>query len=623
MTHVLQNVVVPREGDHDILRLYVEHETPNTRAEDLAPKDDSLARAAAGESLSFGTYFNAFPASYWQHWTEIDEVRLTVHTRGTGSLLVYRSSEAGEHQLLQTHTVSGDLSTSVAIPLAGFDDGGWIWFDLTASTAELVLASAQWTTEAAPARQGKASLGITTFNKPSYCLDTLRTLASVPDLREYVDQVFLVDQGTDRVSEQPLFTAIAAPLSDVLRIITQPNLGGSGGFSRAMHEALQRPESDFVQLLDDDVRLEPESIRRSVVFARYTTSPVLVGGHMLDLLHPTQLHAWSEIIEETPFVWRSPDGLDMPHDLAISPLRSSPQLHRRYDADFNGWWMCLIPLAAIREVGLAFPAFIKWDDAEFCLRAGEAGYPTVTMPGVALWHVSWVGKDDFLDWQAYFHARNRLVTALLHSSAPRSGTLLRHSRRVDLKHLMAMQYYPTAARAQALRDVLSGPEHLSRGLAHALPQVRALMGEYAETTIRRDEPTAPRARGGLVHVDRSVDDMPSGWRLRWLTISTLVRLWFHRAGAADPQTPEVEFASRDAGWWRLTRYDSALIRTADQSGTKVYVRDRTRYRRMLRESASLHRALRREWPSLQERYRRVLPHIVSPQSWQKIFEEKA
>ncbi len=69
----------------------------------------------------------------------------------------------------------------------------------------------------------------------------------------------------------------------------------------------------------------------------------------------------------------------------------------RLDADYNGWWMCLIPTSILREIGLSLPAFIKWDDAEFCVRARDAGYPTVSVPGVALWHVSWLGKDDSID----------------------------------------------------------------------------------------------------------------------------------------------------------------------------------------------------------------------------------
>lgn len=43
------------------------------------------------------------------------------------------------------------------------------------------------------------------------------------------------------------------------------------------------------------------------------------------------------------------------------------------------------------------------------LRARAAGSPTVSMRGVAVWHMAWSDKDDAIDWQAYFHLRNRLV----------------------------------------------------------------------------------------------------------------------------------------------------------------------------------------------------------------------
>ena len=36
------------------------------------------------------------------------------------------------------------------------------------------------------------------------------------------------------------------------------------------------------------------------------------------------------------------------------------------------------------------------------------------MPGTAIWHMAWSDKDDAIDWQAYFHLRNRLVVAALH-----------------------------------------------------------------------------------------------------------------------------------------------------------------------------------------------------------------
>lgn len=631
MAYVLQNVVFPGGGDPDVLPLYVDldswpvtdgapaRDAGHLRSEDILGR--RAARIPAGGTVSLGTYFNGFPAAYWQHWTSVRNVGLTVRSTGPATIRVHRSNSGGVSQQVATRQVDGAATTTFELELAHYDDGGWIWFDVIAGDAPAVLEGGEWTTAQAPVRRGRASLGITTFDKPDYCVETLRTLAASPEVMSLIDRIFVVDQGTSLVTAYEGYEAVAERLGDALEVIRQDNLGGSGGFARAMQEALRRPESEFVQLLDDDVRLEPESLRRSIVFAQYSTQPLLVGGHMFDLLQRCTLHGWAEVVDEVPFAWgdRHPD--EMPHDFAVDSLRRSPLLHERMDADYNGWWMCLIPLRAIRTVGLALPAFIKWDDAEFCLRAGEAGFPTVSMPGVALWHVSWVNKDDMIDWQAYFHARNRIVAALLHSNAPRGGRLLVHSRRVDLKHLMMMQYYPVALRAKALQDVLSGPTHLQRDLATSMPAARALASDFPETVVHRDD-SAIRSRTGR-RLYAQAPSSPTGMRLRWLTLSTLVSNWVRRPASENVTRPQAEFRKNDALWWRLGAVDSALVDTADSSGKNLYIRDRQKHRRMLRESVRLHTELRRRWPELQKHYRDALPELVSSPSWQQIFEEKA
>uniref|UniRef100_UPI00261BCB05 glycosyltransferase n=1 Tax=Microbacterium sp. TaxID=51671 RepID=UPI00261BCB05 len=520
--------------------------------------------------------------------------------------------------------VTGESTTHFDLQLTHYSDGGWLWFDIVADEKQAVLRGAEWTTEQEPARNGKASLGITTYNKPDYCVETLQALAAAPDALKLVDRIFLIDQGTQLVAEQEGYAEVAETLGENLAVIRQPNLGGSGGFARAMHEASQRPESDFVQLLDDDVRIEPESLRRSIVFGQYATNPVLVGGHMFDLLDRPKLHGWAEVVDESPFMWRNLYQEKMPHDFGTSNLRQSKLLHMRMDADYNGWWMCLIPLEVIRKVGLSLPAFIKWDDAEFCLRAGKAGFPTVSMPGVALWHVSWVNKDDSIDWQAYFHARNRLVAGLLHSGAPRGGRLIRHSRRVDLKHLMMMQYYPVALRMRALQDVLSGPQHMRKNLATAMPAARALAGDFPETVVHRDPSTVLHSRFGrrvYKQLSKNEFDSPTGLRLRMFTLTTLAAHWLHKPRPANVSRPEVEFGKGDAQWWRLPAYDSALVSAADGSGKNIYTRDRAKFRRLLRDTLRLHGELQRRWPELQKQYQSALPDLVSPQSWEHTFEE--
>src|SRR5690606_30280803 len=117
--------------------------------------DRRRVRIVAGRRVSFGTYFNAFPASYWQHWTSVREVTLTVRTNGPATILVYRSNGGGIRQRIDTREVTGEATTSFDIPLTQYSDGGWIWFDVVADERSVVLEGAEWTTEHEPARDGK------------------------------------------------------------------------------------------------------------------------------------------------------------------------------------------------------------------------------------------------------------------------------------------------------------------------------------------------------------------------------------------------------------------------------------------------------------------------------------
>jgi galactofuranosylgalactofuranosylrhamnosyl-N-acetylglucosaminyl-diphospho-decaprenol beta-1,5/1,6-galactofuranosyltransferase len=111
----LQRVVFPTSRDIDVLPLYVDPDRPQldvntltltlkqrSRIPPAEPNAESEPdphavlgrrryRLHESDRVSFGTYFNAFAASYWRRWTVVTEVTLNVRVTGAGSsVVVYR-----------------------------------------------------------------------------------------------------------------------------------------------------------------------------------------------------------------------------------------------------------------------------------------------------------------------------------------------------------------------------------------------------------------------------------------------------------------------------------------------------------------------------------------------------
>lgn len=653
--HEIQRVVLPATGQEDVVPLYVDagsshgvrlveddtlYRKPRKPDEKLnlvssqpieAHYEDFLSRESMavrpGQHVSFGTYFNAFPASYWRRWTAVRRVRLVVETEGRGTVVVYRSNARGHLQRVASHAVDGRERAEFELDLSPFGDGGWYWFDLNASRDGIKLVRAHWEARAGEAHAsgvapaGSVMVEITTLNKPGYCIENAKQFAAHPEVLERISEILIVDQGTDHVRDHPEFAEVEAALGGRLRVIEQSNLGGSGGFARGMFEAVEGGY-DYVLLLDDDVVVEPESIVRLVTFADHCKQPTLVGGHMFDLHARTILHAYAEVVDPyriTPEIPRI--DMRLRHDFVDSNLRQTPWLHRRADADYNGWWMCLIPTAVIREIGLSLPLFIKWDDIEYGLRAKKAGFPTVSLPGAGLWHVSWEDKQDDIGWQAYFYARNRLVAALLHSPFAHGGRVLRESFQMDVKHLFSMQYYAEALRSVALEDVRRGPEVLHDDLPAKLPDAVALRSKFSEAQFKDDVDDFPAPHSA--EAPRGIDAAGSPTKkelIPWAAKAFARQLT--RAVAPDAaEHPQAHLAHKDNKWWRLANYDSVVITNAEGTASSWYRRRPELLKPRIAKSASVHATLWREWDALAARYREAAARVTSLEAWRSTFAE--
>ena len=640
----VHRVVFPTDGDTDTLPLYVDfnaaqrvvddqHRTERSGAGTTAVVaqhstqrsdfilDRRSLRLPAYRRVSFGTYFNAFPASYWRAHTDVAQVRLVVEVDAEASVVIYRSSARGSSNRVQSVHVDAGSPVSVDLPITAFGDGGWYWFDLVALDSDVTLERAEW---AVPQPEGfeagTISVAVTTFNRPDYCVRHVSTFGESQDLLDVLDRLIIVDQGTQNVRDQDGFDEAAGRLGEKFTLIEQANLGGSGGFARGMLETVNDGRSKYVMLLDDDVLLETEGLLRATHFADFTRNPTIVGGHMFNLHERSVLHSFGEEIDEYRYFWGPAANTTGGHDFSSSNLRTTPWMHRRIDVDYNGWWMCLIPTSIIREIGLALPVFIKWDDAEYSVRAKTHGFRTVSLPGAAIWHIPWTEKDDGIDWQAYYHQRNRWLAGMLYSPYKHGGSMPRESFMVDVRHLLSMQYSAVELRLNALEDLLDGPSHLHATIGTKLPEIRKRRAAFDDARVNKNIAEFPDVKRVKPPKKGLKPQPPRTLRSALIKAGTGALRQVRPARPEASVRPEANVPAMDARWWRLSQLDSALVSSADGAGASWYKRDSAKFQSMLKRSVLLHQRLLARWDDLSEEYQRALPHYTSQQAWSETFE---
>src|SRR5271167_661312 len=616
---LLSRIILPRPGEPlDVRKLYLEESTTNSRRAHATSRT-SLQIGKESE-VSFAAYFNAFPASYWRRWTICKSVVLRVEVTGSGRVDLYRTKATAARIFIEGRQFAGNgeepVVVEVEVGLGPFEDGGWIWFDITTDTAVGLVSGGWYATEPAPGRANIA-VGIPTFNRPADCANALAELTVDPLVDEVIGAVIVPDQGVRKVRDHPEFPAAAARLGSRLSIHDQPNLGGSGGYSRVMYEALKNTDCQQILFMDDDIRIEPDSVLRALALNRFARTPMLIGGQMLNLQEPSHLHIMGEVVDRSNFMWTSAPYTKYDHDFAKKPLNDnnyeSNLLHRRIDVDYNGWWMCMIPRQVAEELGQPLPLFIKWDDADYGLRAGEHGYPTATMPGTAIWHMAWSDKDDAIDWQAYFHLRNRLVVAALHWDGDVTG-LVRSHLKATLKHLACLEYSTVAIQNKAIDDFLAGPEHIFSILESALPEVRRMRNEYPDAVVlpAASELPAPSEAGRSAKIPVTPPSVAYH----------LARGLWQNLKKADPthhQRPQLNVPTQDARWFRLCTVDGVTVTTADGCGVVYRQRDRAKMFALLFASLRRQRQLWSRFDEMRRVYRDALPVLSSKQKWETVL----
>jgi galactofuranosylgalactofuranosylrhamnosyl-N-acetylglucosaminyl-diphospho-decaprenol beta-1,5/1,6-galactofuranosyltransferase len=577
-----------------------------------ARRERDRLQLAPGTTVTTNAYFGRFHATYWQRWTAVPDVQVEATVSGTGRVRLMASDTNKVWRIVDAHDLQG--ADRVSIRLSGridrFVDGGGMWLDVSTETGELTVSDVRWTV-AAPRPVPVTDVVICTFNRVSDCLNTLAALHGDQEALATVRRVQVVDQGTDPLESRDRFAELRDGLGERLRYVRQPNLGGAGGFSRGLFDATTGPAEQHadVLLMDDDVLLEPEILIRLTTFAACTTHPTIVGGQMLNLLHPGHLHISAEYADaEVLHVGMPvPGALREAYLLGLDERQLPINQERRVDTEYNGWWSCLIPAEIVRAIGYPLPLFFQWDDIEFGYRARAHGYPTVALPGAGVWHADF-GWKDWDEWHRYFNMRNGLITAALHSNF----SVRRITRKLGQlfgQYVVAMHYGLAATLLQAVEDFLDGPEALADGSVGAATEIRRIRSAYPETVMHPMSELRDDFRDLQV---RRAANAPGHERLTWAKRAAYLLL-----DRAENRTGFVP--AGDAHWWHVSTFRRAVVTDMSEQGYRVRTRDRALAVALTTRSARVLRRFVTEGPTVTRRFRSELPVLTSRANWDRLY----
>lgn len=414
--------------------------------------DGEALTGETGQHVTFDGIFGAFFEGYWARHTGVDDLALVLELTGHIEITIERvaSSTGQTERALQSELQGTGERLIVPVPMVTAGETRLILTIRLVSTSKITAIA--WTTRRAPTRSVGLMAVICTFNREKDVAATLDELLLSPcGLR----RVLVVNQGQAGLALR-LQHLRSAQDAGTLRVIDQANLGGAGGFGRGMLESLSDDECSHVLLMDDDIDLDADTIRRLVVILSYLKSDHAIGGAMIDRTSRTRLFSVGDVVDR-----KRPEIRNLVDPAAddITQAATSRYLALHHHPDFNGWWFFAFAKQDIERFGLPLPLFIRGDDVEYGYRLSVNGTRTLGWPGLAVWHEPFHAKRQ--PWHYFYDRRNSLFLCEAHGRLGRIrlfGALLTGF----LNHLLRFDYDRASCVTLGLAAFNDGPERLAR-----------------------------------------------------------------------------------------------------------------------------------------------------------------
>lgn len=411
------------------------------------------------QQTEFFTYFNAFSLEKWKKYTAIDHAYLQLKVKGTLGIQLfghYMNNNIIEKEVLSENYYECDETETILIPIP-FDVKSQVVSFQVFAYSDISIYEGSYLADISTDKMNEVELSLVTvtFRKEDFITRNLRLIENeiIYSDEEIADHIFVrvIDNGRTLNTEEWNGKRI--------HIYQNPNVGGSGGYTRGMIETLRDEtfNATHALLMDDDVKILPESIIRTYNLLRCLKPEYrdhFISGAML---YYEKMHVQHEdvgfVSEDGTYGPRKPS---MEMHLATSVLLNE-KIYEDQPNNYAGWWYCCIPRTKLSLDRLSLPLFIRGDDVEFSI-ANHAKF--ITMNGICIWHMGFVTKFN-MPMEFYQVHRNSLIIQATSGVTPEVDYLKRIKDIFD-REISRYNYVGCDLLLDAVDDFLKGPEFLMK-----------------------------------------------------------------------------------------------------------------------------------------------------------------
>lgn len=409
------------------------------------------------EHAEFFTYFNAFSIEKWKLYTNIKQPSLRMTAKGKFGVQLfghYMNGNAIEKEIISENYYELTDKENILLPIPMDTRCQVVSFQIFAYDDLFIYEGGYVANiDTDQLNEVNISLVTVTFKKEDFITRNLRLLENeiIYSDEELANHIFVrvIDNG--RTLNEGEWN------SERIHIYKNPNVGGSGGYTRGMIETLKDEQfvATHVLLMDDDVKILPESIIRTyniLCCVKPEYKDHFISGAMLYYERMNVQH------EDVGFV--SEDGTYGPRKPSMEMhLANSVILNEKIYQDqpnnYAGWWYCCIPRTKLSLNRLALPLFIRGDDVEFSI-ANHAKF--ITMNGICIWHMGFVTKFN-MPMEFYQVHRNSLIIQATSGVTPEVDYIERIKKIFD-REISRYNYTGCDLLLDAVDDFLKGPSFI-------------------------------------------------------------------------------------------------------------------------------------------------------------------